>query len=490
MSLYQRKLVNDAIRYFPGRVIPAIIGFFSLIAFTRILGPEEYGNYSIVLTTLSIFGIVAESWLISSSVRYFPHGKTEQIPEYIFSIIVGLLISLTVVVILMVGTIPLIVRLMRENTIADLLLWAVPAMVFFSTVRVINNVFRAGMHSGKYAFFSILFAVFKGGVAIAFIIIFHPDAKWVFIGFSLAGLITVIPMVFQLVRSFGWSQISIPDIELKRFFHYGWPFTLLALSSWLLGLFNRYVIKGFYTSYEVGVYSAVQSLIDQSLSFVFMALMLSVYPLLVKAWNEQGPEFTADLLSQYIRYFAVTALPIAVSILVFGKEIITIVMSSEFSSGYGIAPWLVMTSFLVGFSQYLAKPMELAGKTGLLALVMVSAGLLNGTLAFVFVPRYGIMGAATVSFFTYLVLCVVQLVIDRKHLHILIKFANTIGVIKSALLMYLVMFLVALFFGKSITMITIALGIGAVAYVTGLRIFEGLSAQEMNKILELIKIKH
>ena len=100
-------------------------------------------------------------------------------------------------------------------------------------------------------------------------------------------------------------------------------------------------------------------------------------------------------------YFLAVA-PFATFIAVLGREIVSVVLGSEFHEGYTIIPF-VITGFAVwGVAMIGHKGLEIAEKTGTLLLLVVVCAVLNIALNFVFIPRYGYNGAAIATFLSYL----------------------------------------------------------------------------------------
>ncbi|MEM5686832.1 hypothetical protein AAHB49_10100 [Bacillus cereus] len=57
-------------KYAMATLIPAIINVLSMMIFTRIFLPSEYGLYSLVITTTNIVTIILSQWIVQSIQRY------------------------------------------------------------------------------------------------------------------------------------------------------------------------------------------------------------------------------------------------------------------------------------------------------------------------------------------------------------------------------------------------------------------------------------
>ena len=89
-------LFSDMMKYLPSQVAPALVGFFSIPILTRLFSPQEYGNYSLTLTTIMILTTLM-GWLPMSIIRYYPaYEQAENINNFYGSIINLSVLSVTI----------------------------------------------------------------------------------------------------------------------------------------------------------------------------------------------------------------------------------------------------------------------------------------------------------------------------------------------------------------------------------------------------------
>lgn len=62
---------KDVLRYVPSKVVPAMVNFIGLLVFTHIFSAEDYGNYFIVLATISVMTIIGSNWVTNSVIRFY-----------------------------------------------------------------------------------------------------------------------------------------------------------------------------------------------------------------------------------------------------------------------------------------------------------------------------------------------------------------------------------------------------------------------------------
>ena len=66
-----KDLFKDMGKYLPSYIVPAIVSFFSIPIITRLFAPKDYGNYILIMSTVSILSVITTVWLGASVIRFF-----------------------------------------------------------------------------------------------------------------------------------------------------------------------------------------------------------------------------------------------------------------------------------------------------------------------------------------------------------------------------------------------------------------------------------
>jgi O-antigen/teichoic acid export membrane protein len=65
------QFIKESFTYSLTKIIPGILGFFSVIIFLRLLGPEEYGLYSMLFLLVQISSFFCFGWFRQALLRYY-----------------------------------------------------------------------------------------------------------------------------------------------------------------------------------------------------------------------------------------------------------------------------------------------------------------------------------------------------------------------------------------------------------------------------------
>ncbi len=202
-------------------------------------------------------------------------------------------------------------------------------------------------------------------------------------------------------------RFSPNRVVLRQLLAFGIPLIGGWLGSFLLNYSDRFFLKKYTTLADIGIYSLSYKLGMIPTIAVTMPFLMAWGPRqFVVARNEADP---AGIFGKIFTYFAALHVMLVLGFGANSREIISIMASPEYAaSALFIAPLMVAYAFQ-GVQQYSQFGLLLCQRTKYIGiLVMVAAGVNIGLNA-IFVPRYGVAGAAwtTVASFAVLIAMIV-----------------------------------------------------------------------------------
>ena len=396
-------LGTDTLRYLPAAIVPAGISVASIAIFTRLFDSLDYGRYALVISTTTITIMLLSGWIGQSVLRYLPRFKAEErLGEFVvkLAVVVAGVVLVATIVALLVKTVfgP------RLGAYAPFLLAAwllVLAEIVFSSL---GSAYQANMMSKDYTIFKVTGSVLRLSLALLYVLYVTRDIKALVLAGAVAQLVLVIPMAvrFGVGRHLRMRARPMDPAFLKMLAAYGIPMMGWMIASQVLALSDRFVIAAFRSDSEVGIYSATYNLVSMGFGLVSGPILIACYPIIISAWERGNRKEIPALLTAFSRYYLLAVLPIVLTLSVFSREIVSILLGSDFREGYTIVPFVIAGVAAWGLSMVGHKGLEILEKTGLmLRLVGIAAGL-NIVLNLVVVPRYGYQGAAATTMISYL----------------------------------------------------------------------------------------
>ena len=399
-----RKIGRDSLYYLPSVFVPAIVALVEVTIYTSLLGPEQYGAYILVISTVSLILPLVFGWLRQASVRYYAAYRSEGRQTSYFSTAI---LSTGIGVILVTVSACIAAHWGKryvEAEIAALIGWGILVLSIRAGYEQMLAMLRARQDSLFFGIYSSAEALLRLGVAVVLIRSLDVGAKGILWAASIsAGAVFLI----ELARLLQDSAIQVTEFSvtlLRRFFSYGFPLVGDSVGTWALSNSDRYVLNYYAGAAVVGVYSAGYNVAEKLIRLFSEVVMRAVLPVVVETFEKGSEEQAWILLHNLLAIYLVVMSPVALGIAAVADDFVRVFFQPYFWSTARIMPWVAAGAFCLGVTRYLNKPFELKEKTSWLLYVTIFASVVNVGINLVLVPRIGVMGAAyatLISYFTY-----------------------------------------------------------------------------------------
>jgi O-antigen/teichoic acid export membrane protein len=397
------KFSKDVLIYLPSKVLPSIMGFVGLMFFTRLLNPDSYGVYSLVVSTVGILGVLTYGWIRVSALRFYQSYEIEgKLDEYFTNVIflIVVCISITASLLLFVISTLETPRWLHRYWDYTLLL-----LITFSLFELSTTVLRADLNS-KQASLLMSLSSFYVPLSIFLFYILNPKVDYIFGSLIVTNLLLFIYAFFngKFYKYIKLNKLSVNTT--KNFVSYGIPAVFALISSWVLSLSDRYMISIFRNTWEVGIYSAVYQLSSYPFSFLSSLFVMASLPMAISLWEKEGKESAGNFLSKVVKYYLALGLPLLFGLFVLAKPF-AMLLGSKYIEGYIVMPWIFVGSFFLGLSVFVGNILELEKKTKVLAYSVGISAVFNLTLNLIAVPKFGYYGAGMTTCVSYILYFVI-----------------------------------------------------------------------------------
>jgi len=125
---------------------------------------------------------------------------------------------------------------------------------------------------------------------------------------------------------------------------------------------------------------------------------------LAKQYDENNIVQFKKILKYSIKYFLLFAIPATFGLSILSRPILTILSTDEIASiGYLITPYVALSYLLLGIKAIIENILVVNNKTKIIGISILIAAILNLGLNLIFIPIFGINGAAftTLLAFTF-----------------------------------------------------------------------------------------
>lgn len=429
-----RTLLHHTAIYLVARGVPGLINFLAIVVYTRMLPPNEYGRYALVLAGVGFAQVVLFQWIALSVLRFLPAYHRDP---------AELLNTVKTSYLLLVGTTLLlggIAMLAVPNTwrgfvpLALIMLWAQAWFeINLELARAKLQPIRYGLSAGLRAVTALL----VGTLLIGWLMDAVAPLMGHVVGFILGTAILA-------RKEWHGARTALVGPVLKQLMLYGMPLSATLALSFIVSSSDRFLIAYYLDESSAGLYAAGYDLASQVLILCMMVVNMAAYPLAVTGLEQKGLEEARVQLSRNILLLLAVAVPVTVTIMLFAPLLAKVVLGQRFHmAATPIIPWIALATLLAGLrAYYFDLAFQLGKRTiGQLGIIAIAA-VVNVGLNIVWIPIWGMIGAARATLTAYTVALICSALMGRRVFPLPMNWKGLLRVSLSAFAMVAVGFLV------------------------------------------------
>ncbi len=479
-----KSFAKDIMTYMPSKLLPALTGFITLPILTRLFMPDEYARYVLAKGVSDFFFAMAASGVASVPIRFLPAYKADG-ERSVFITTLGVTVLGVVAAVGMVGGVSLF--LLRDILPQDLVpLLAISLGVYAgqTVFLVLLNIVQAEMRSKMYTLFELLDRYGNLVFGLVLVIVFGFAIEGLLWGELLAFALLVPALTIVALRGAKPGAKHWQRQDAGRMWQYAWPLAIGNTAMWGLRLSDQYVIAFFRSDTEVGLYSMGYHLSARSIDLLVTLFMLTMAPMVINAWENDGRATTEDTITMITRLFLLLCLPAAVGLTVLARPVMSLLTTSAYADGADIVGFIAFSSFAWGLAQIAGRGMLIGKNTGRIAANQGIAAAINFGLNLLLVPRFGFVMAGISNLVGYTLLIGLQAYTSRLYLTWHFP-AKTLGrVVIAAILMGVgvtVFYRMGTFGGREapgFIWLFLSIGLGAIIYFASLLLLQEIRKEE------------
>ncbi len=473
MSL-NRKIAHNTIVQIVGKIITTILGLVALGMMTRYLGQEKFGWYITVTAFLQFAGILIDFGMIVVTAQML--SQPLQNKEKLFK---NLFTFRFVSALLFFSLAPLVAFFFPYNTQIKLAI-GISSLAFLAIT--LNQVF-VGLYQTKLKMHIQAIAEVIGRLVLVGGIFLAIRGQMSFL--TVMGVVTLASVTHTIVL---WTtagretKIAFAfDWDIwKKIIHKMWP---IALSI----IFNVVYLKGdlvllsvFVDQKQVGIYGAAYRVLDvitQSAMMIMGVLM----PLMAFAWSRNLKKEFKKHFQQSFDIMMMFAIPMMVGAITLSDKIILLVAGEKFIESGKILSILAIAVFGVFLGAIFGHTAVAIDKQKQTLWIYISNAFITLIGYLIFIPIYGIYGAAWMSVFSELYAGILLYATTRYYSQEKLSFKTVFKIIVASFIMSLVLQKIP---SAPITLLVIT---GIIVYSSVLLLLGGVESKTIKEIISLKK---
>jgi stage V sporulation protein B len=311
----------------------------------------------------------------------------------------------------------------------------------------------------------------------------------VVLAFVIANFLIII-IYFPSIRKTFPSFFSVKKVvsrkEFKGVLVQGFFLSITSLVWSLLTQTDSLMLIYFGNAEQVGFYQIAVPIASIAI-YLINALNIVAYPLASELFLKKKLKELGAGMSLFYKYIFVLIVPLVVILFSYGSFIITLFFGQKFTPAYSALQILAIGTIFSSVTLFNNLIISAIGKPEKATKIMIYVVILNVVLNFILIPKFGIVGAAIATTFSFIFAVIVSSYILGKYVSIKIPLKSWfLTIILGILTVFLIHFLndlinLTLWFKLAV------IGISAAAFyiLTG-TLFRVISLKEIRYLINLV----
>lgn len=434
-------------------VLITLIGFFSTMLFSHILGKDLMGVYYLFVAYYGIFNMIGDGGFGQAAVKRISEGKEQN--EYLtaYACLRGLLIVVSTVILLTLS--PLFIDLQEYNIVLCIIL-TIAAAAFGNTITM--GVYGLG-HVG----------VKNVGVGIGELARIIVQIGTVLLGYSVYGLIGgyiagIIVSGILCIKYFTFRPAKFGFRHIKSLFAYGFWIFLISTGSLAFSYTDTIFIGYFMTNGDVGVYRTAFQFTSAA-AFITAAIAPTLTPKISRWSKDNEWEKIVYPVSHGITFGLILAVPVLFGGIFLADKLLYYFYGADFAAGAAACCILFAVQIVSVFTTFLGTALSASDHAKQSFYATATAAVVNIILNCILIPILGINGAAISTLISYSLNAVLIAYFLRRYISIRIEKRPIFHIIISAAVMGIFVFIYTLFVPLDNVILTlIPVAVGAFIY--------------------------
>ncbi|QJW88503.1 oligosaccharide flippase family protein [Spirosoma taeanense] len=426
-------LTKHSIIYFLGRGMPGLINFLALSIYTRLVLPEEYGSYALIVATVNLFNAVLFQWIRLVLLRYTPTCTSEDDKRQLnTTVLAGYLGSILLSAVL----IGLFLYISGQKIPISYISLGVGLLFVQAFFEIGLDYYRSNLQPKQYSFAHFLKATLAIGLSSA-LAYFGYGATGLLLGLLIASFAAIAFYFKSFFTELTAKTGSFDSRAIRTHLTYGVPLTASSALTFIMDSSDRYLVKHFLGTASTGTYSVGYDLAKQTLWVIMISISLASYPLVIRALEHEGPAAANKHLKSNLILLLAISLPTAIGMAALAPQIAFVLVGEKYADTVAmLIPYIAIGAVLSGIkSFYLDQSFQLAQKTRLQLWSVGVAAFINVALNLLLLPRIGLMGAAYATLISYGAVLLLSYMLSLRAYKLPIPWEEILKILTASILM-------------------------------------------------------
>ncbi len=366
-------------------IIFVVSSYLTNIIIGKQLGPEYYGLYGVIISTMTAIHIIQVSGLPQSTTKFIASSKYNNNEILKASLSIQIVTTLLLTFILFILSTP-IAKILNDLSLAPYIKITSLILPFYALFALYIS-YYSGLHDfKKQALMNIIYSISKAVSVIGLVYVFQLYGA--IIGF-------IISPIIALLFGFHWPKTGKVTPGLyKLLILFSLPLIGYAILSTLQLSIDLFFVKALSANkLDTGLYTASQN-IARIPYFALSSFAVILFPVVTKSIHSESLEETIIKIRNILRNLFLFLIPGTIQISLTSKNLLSILYSSEYSPASSSLSYLVVGLAFLTLLNALTYILVASDRPTSTMILSGLGVLITGFLSYILIPTHGLVGAA------------------------------------------------------------------------------------------------
>jgi len=471
-------LLRHTLLYLPAQIVGPLFQLIAMIVWTHVVDEHTLGVITLITATHELLQIAFLTWWSQYALRYFGgYQDRGDVSRFYRTENAALLVSVLLQSIIAAVILLFVIAPDASNG----LLFATVCYVITRTLNLyIGERARVHHHIWVYSIQQIVGPSAGFVVGLVLIKLFGQSAEWPLAGYAcaqFAAAIIVLPKI-----GYGRSLWPFDRAIVDQALHYGIPIVIGGALGWVGLNASRFIVNDLLGVAAAGLFAVGYGLGQRAAAVAAMLVTAAAFPLAVKSMEQGGSKVAMRQLADNSALLIAILAPSIIGIYMLRAEIVHLLIASTFQQvTLAVLPLSALAGSIRSLrAHFVDQAFLLHNRTRLMIVVAAIDATATVALSFVFIPYWGLVGAAGATVLAAIAAAIVSFTIGFSKFGLTLPLNHLVPVILATAAMAAL--LSSLPEAASLIVLAGHIAAGATAYVAVLLLFYATSLFRMFRL--------
>jgi O-antigen/teichoic acid export membrane protein len=386
-----RAMALDSGVYFVADAAARAINLVLVLAYTRLLVPDDYGILAVTSSVTLLLVPVLGLSIVASVTRFYFEDSSDEARRRLYATTLAFLFVAPTIGLIVVEVLGRVGLLNEFNAVPydPYLRLAVLAAYFSVFVDLPVAVYIARHEARRVAALTVTNACLLLGSSLLLVVGLDKGVRGILLAAVFSSAAMAVVAVVLSIRMIG-SRIRPSGKLLTALLLFSVPLVPHAGAQWVLQISDRLILSRYVSSGNLGLYYVGYSVGSIS-TFLVFAMTKAMSPIVTAELKARGDSSRVRRLGTY--WFGAIVLGCFV-VAIYGADMIKVFAPNRFLGAAEIVPIIALATVAYGIYTIVSSALWYSMRTGWIPLLTAVAAGVNVGLNLLFIPRFGINAAA------------------------------------------------------------------------------------------------